>query len=174
MPDQSQSSTFVEPRAGRPRIAPGYGILDAASGSGLLPWRHAVERLSAARNYWVVTAGAQGRPHAAPVWGLWLDDAFFFSTDPASRKGRNLAAQPEVVVHLESGDDVVIIEGRVEEVRDPATRRRFADEYDSKYRFRPDPDDPGTAIYAVRPRVASAWLESDFPGGATRWEFSGR
>src|SRR4051812_9693775 len=96
----------------RPGLVAGNGIDQPAE--GLLPWSFVDERRATAHNYWVVTSSAAGRPHAAPVWGLWLDGRFYFSTDPASRKGRNLAANPALVVHLESGDDAVILEGTAE------------------------------------------------------------
>jgi hypothetical protein len=35
---------MAEPRATRPYM-PGYGLLDATQGTGLLPWSWAVERL---------------------------------------------------------------------------------------------------------------------------------
>jgi hypothetical protein len=102
---------------GRPDI-PGYGI--HPDGEGILPWSFVDKRMSSARNYWVSTTRSDGRPHAAPVWGVWLDGAFYFGTGSASRKARNLAKSPNVVVHLESGDEVVIFEGGAEEVADPA------------------------------------------------------
>src|SRR4051794_25481300 len=92
------------PTPHRPGFAPGYGI-DGSSPEGMLPWSEVVARLEAARNYWICTTRPDGRPHASPVWGLWFEDEFVFSTGTDSRKGRNLAENPEVVVHLESGDD---------------------------------------------------------------------
>lgn len=160
-----------EPEAGRPEMPEGYGIRDAASGSGLMPWDKVSERMESARNYWIGTTRPDGRPHAMPVWGLWLDGTFYFSTDRGARKARNLAANPHIAVHLESGDDVVILEGVADDVSDPALLARFADAYDAKYQFRPDTSDPAQVVYALRPSVAFAWLESDFPGGATRWTF---
>ena len=41
------------------------------------------------------------------------------------RKGRNLAENPNVAVHLESGDDVVILEGVAEVVTDPGLVERL-------------------------------------------------
>src|SRR5215218_6600267 len=61
------------PASSRPRFPDVYGISEDPN--GLLDWTWATERLESARNYWVVTAGSDGRPHAAPVWALWLDDA---------------------------------------------------------------------------------------------------
>ena len=84
---------------------PGYGILDANGGRGLLPWAWAVERLTRARNYWIATTCPDGLPHCVPVWGVWLDDdnAFYFSSGTQSRKARNLAANPNCVVCPEDG-----------------------------------------------------------------------
>lgn len=154
-------------RASRPRFAPGYGIPAELPDPLALPWDQVERWLVESRNYWIVTASPEGRPHAAPVWGLWLDGAVQFSTDAASRKARNLAASPEVVIHLESGDDVCIVEGRVEAVTDHEERVRFCDLYDEKYSFRPDPDDG--LVYAVRPAAVLAWREQDFPTTATRF-----
>jgi hypothetical protein len=106
-----------------------------------------------------------------PVWGVWLEETFLFSTSRQSRKGRNLAAEPHVVVHLESGDEAVILEGIAEEAAAPQLLAQFADAYEAKYQFRPDVNDARNVTFAVRPRVAFAWLERDFPGGATRWHF---
>ena len=109
----------------------GGGGSDARTGAdhrGLRARRRAGRRLGAAvvdgrrsgspagRSYWVTTTRADGRPHAMPVWGLWLDGALWFSSDPDSVKGRNLAARPDAVVHLESGDEVCILDGRVRRV----------------------------------------------------------
>ncbi len=106
-----------------------------------------------------------------PVWGVWVRDTLLFSTSRSSRKGRNLAHQPEIVVHLESGDEAVVLEGIAEEATDPQLLAEFVEAYDTKYKFRPDPSEPGNVTYALHPRVAFAWLEKDFPGGATRWQF---
>jgi Pyridoxamine 5'-phosphate oxidase len=160
----------AEPTPAAPRIPSGYGVPRDASGAELVPWSWAVERLEAARNYWICTTRPTGRPHAAPVWGVWLDDAVWFSTSPRSQKGRNLARQRWVVVHLESGDETVILEGQVEEVLDRDGRIRFADAYEAKYDFRPDPD-KGGAVYVLRPRLAQTWRESDYTRSATRWIF---
>jgi hypothetical protein len=87
---------------------------------------------------------------------------------PESRKGRNLARDPRVVVHLESGDEVVVLEGRVEEI---ALDERLADAYEAKYDYRPSPGHPEGLWYRLRPRVAYAWLEADYPRTATRFAF---
>ncbi len=160
-----------DPRAGRPGMAEGYGV--SSGEEGLLTWDHVRQRMIDSRNYWIGTTRPDGRPHAAPVWGVWLDDSFFFGTDPHSRKARNLRANPEVVVHLESGDDCVILEGVVEEESDPGLRRRVGEAYAAKYGLDAlgGAEDGGPPVYVLRPRVGFAWLESSFPETATRWRF---
>jgi pyridoxine/pyridoxamine 5'-phosphate oxidase len=130
----------------------------------MLPWSWAEERLAAARNYWVVTNDEDGEPSAAPVWGVWVDGAVYFGTNPESQKGRNLARDPRALVHLESGDEVVILHGEAE-VRD--VEDSVLDAYEGKYGYRP----PGKSLFRLRPTRALAWLETDYPKTATRFDF---
>lgn len=149
-------------RVSRPHM-PGYGILPESEGAGLLPYSFVEERMAAARNYWVCSVTPEGRPHAAPVWGLWHAGAFYFGTGDTSRKGRNLAANPAVVVHLESGDEAIILEGRAEPVTDAALLKTLDKAYKAKYKV------PFHSALCVRPQVAFAWREADFPASATRF-----
>jgi hypothetical protein len=160
-----------EPRATRPRFPPGYGIHQGEE--GLLPWNWATERLRESRNYWIASARPNGRPHAMPVWGAWIDDAVVFGTSRDSVKAGNLRASPEVVVHLESGDEAVILEGAVEEVTDLDVLRAYADECERKYDWPLGDEDLRKGLhFALRPRVAYAWLERDYPQTATRFVFT--
>jgi hypothetical protein len=145
----------------------GYGIKGPREGRGLLPWSHVETSLQSARNYWLVTSTDDGIPHAAPLWGLWHDGRFFFSTDPKSRKGLNLASGRPVVVHLESGDEAVILEGRPARVQDGELLKQLDELYLKKYGFHLDVG----ASYHVVPSKALAWSEADFPTSATRWRF---
>jgi PPOX class probable F420-dependent enzyme len=134
----------------------------------MLEWDWAEERLVAARNYWVVTTRADGRPHAAPVWGVWLQDSLFFGTNAESVKGRNIARDPRVVVHLESGDEVVILEGRVTQTAEEPVLTTLKRVYSEKYGF--DVGLPGA--YQLSPDFALAWTESEYPRTATRFDFT--
>jgi hypothetical protein len=149
-------------RRRRPGFEPGYGI--SPEEEGMLDWSWAAERLASSRNYWIVTSGEDG-PAAAPVWGVWSDGALFFGTNPSSRKGRNLERDPRVVVHLESGDEVVILRGRIgrEDLPDAVV-----DAYEAKYDFRPKATENW---FVLRPERAVAWLERDYPTTATRFDF---
>src|SRR4051812_4503193 len=76
-----------------------------------IPWEEIERRLREAFDYWLVTTRPDGRPHAVPIWGVWRAGGFYFYTEAQTQKVKNLTAQPEVVVHLESTRDVVILEG---------------------------------------------------------------
>jgi hypothetical protein len=160
---------MVEPVADRPWM-PGYGLLDPDEGQGLLPWAWAEDRLRDARNYWVSTADEDGRPHAMPVWAVWLDGSVYFSTGRRTRKARNLARRPECVVSPESGAEAVVVEGGAEEITDRDALTRVAGVYAAKYGMGFPPEEP---VYRVRPRVVFGLIEdaNDFAGAATRWRF---
>ena len=157
----------TEPRGSRARI-PGYGITRQPYA---ISWPDIATKIEASRNYWVCSTREDGRPHAMPVWGVWVDGALYFGTGGRSVKGRNLARSPEVVIHLESGDDAVILEGVVARIDDAAELQRYADAYERKYAFRPDPADPDSVTYRIVPRRAHTWEERDDPTTAMRWDF---
>lgn len=148
--------------------APGYGI--RSGDEGMLPWRFVDERMAEARNYWVATTRPDGRPHVTPVWGLWVDGTFYFGGEPRSRKIRNLAHNLNVAVHLESGADVVILEGVAEAISDPdpALSQRVSAASAAKYGMHSGSIE---GSYAVHPRVVLAWSERDVGETATRWTF---
>lgn len=150
----------------RPRMPDSYGVGDPQYGFEPIRWSWVVERMTEARNYWVATTRADGSPHVSPVWGVWHDDAFHFFTDEDSLKARNVLHDPRAVVHLESGDEVVIIEGTLESA---FATSELVSAYESKYGFSLG-EEPG-GLYRLELAKALAWLESDFPKTATRWRF---
>ena len=150
----------------RPRMPAGYGVGDPQYGFEPIEWTWVERRMTEARNYWISTTRADGSPHAAPVWGVWLDDAFHFFTDPDSLKGRTIARDGRTIVHLESGDDVVILEGTMEAC--PLTQE-VDGAYESKYGVSDNSGDDPIEMFRLRWTKALAWLESDFPRTATRW-----
>lgn len=150
----------------RPRMPAGYGVGDPQYGFEPIEWPWVVERVSSARNYWVATNRADGSPHLSPVWGVWQNDAFHFFTDVDSLKARNIRRNPRAVVHLESGDEVVIMEGMLESV---AATLDIVSGYESKYGISLGDEPEG--LYRLNLVKVLAWLESDFPKTATRWRF---
>jgi nitroimidazol reductase NimA-like FMN-containing flavoprotein (pyridoxamine 5'-phosphate oxidase superfamily) len=160
-----------EPKASRPNM-PGYGVLDADSGLGLLPWSWATERLSQARTYWLSTTRPDRRPHAMPIWGVWMNSVFCFSTGEHSRKARNLEALPYCVISATTGEESVVLEGVVWLNDDGEVRRAFAATYGDKYQWNMDTFvDPVRVVYPVVAYGFSA-AANEFTGSATRWTFA--
>jgi nitroimidazol reductase NimA-like FMN-containing flavoprotein (pyridoxamine 5'-phosphate oxidase superfamily) len=156
---------------------PGYGVPDDVA--GVLPWSWAEERLVGTRNYWLVTASAGGRPHALPVWGVWRTGAgaaFALSCSAASRKARNMAANPHVVVTVDDTVECVSVEGRASPVVDAAERAALVESYVTKYA---EPDGRAAladfigenTLWLVRPERAFGVIErpDEFSERATKW-----
>ncbi len=153
------------PKASRPHV-PGYGIPESLD--GILPWSWVESRMRSPKNYWVATVRPDGRPHSVPVWGVWVEGILYFGGGPDTVWSRNLAASPQVVVHLESGDEVVIFEGTVDRINDPDHPKvsQLDDAYEKKYNMR-----HGTPFWILQPRVVFAW--SKYPDDTTRFKFDG-
>jgi hypothetical protein len=155
------------PRASRP-FMPGYGIVGPEEGRGLLPWSWAEERLRASYRYWVISTGGRPTAHAMPVWGVWHDDAFWFSTAGRSRKARNLYAAPQCTVHTET-DDPVVLDGVAEPIAGPEldeVLRRYNDKYPM-----PPPDLDENPVFRVAPGSVFGLEEAHFTSSPTRWDF---
>jgi hypothetical protein len=163
-----KAPSLSQPHADRP-FAPGYGIVGAKAGKGLLPWTWVAKKMNACRTFWLATIHAGGqRPHVMPVWGVWLDDAFFFSTGRKSRKGQNLAANPACTITNDDGEEAVIVEGVAAEVRATTDLDRIAKAYQKKYKM--DPRVMGEPIFKVAPNRIFGFVEKTFPQSATRWK----
>jgi nitroimidazol reductase NimA-like FMN-containing flavoprotein (pyridoxamine 5'-phosphate oxidase superfamily) len=157
------------PRASR-MTTPGYGFENGKSPPGkTFPWSRVDRLLKSARNYWICTTGPKGRPHSAPVWGLWLDGVFYFSTGDESRKGRNISRNAELTIHPELENEAVILEGRAEKISSPAKLKPVWKAYKTKYKWEVE----GYPFYSLRPRVIYSFKE-DLAETATRWTFGGR
>jgi hypothetical protein len=168
-PERKQTPDPPGCTAGLPHLPSDYGLKPRKH---YLPFTHAQTRLAQSRNYWICTTRPDGRPHSIPVWGFWIDGALYFGTGRSSRKARNLAHNPAISIHLDSGDDVVILEGTAVEVdlTNQLQLKKLDAASRAKYKM-PMPIAPENVLYSVRPRVVLAWTEKDFPNNATRWQF---
>jgi hypothetical protein len=150
---------------------PGYGILPAAEGTGLLPWSWAVERLTRSHDYWVTTTWPDGRPHLTPVWGAWIDGAVWFSCSNGSRKTKNLERDARCSIATDNAYQPVIVEAVAERAGDQVAAEAFTAAVNAKYET-----DYGAgffaenALWVARPRAVFALDEDDFTGSPTRWE----
>lgn len=133
-----------------------------------LSWPEVAARLAAARNYWLCTTTSSGAPHAAPVWGVVTGQALYLYSERRTVKARNLAADPRVVVHLESGEDVVIVRGTAKDLGTPAQVPHVVAALSAKYtgeddrQYLPGADPDFDVIYAISPQSAMMWRLADY------------
>ena len=138
-------------------------------------WADVAARLSPSRNYWLATVGTGGAPHVAPVWGVVVDEQLYVYSDRSTVKVRNLASDPRVAVHLESGDDVVIVHGELVARGHPkdaaavvaALARMYDEPADADYL--PPADPAADVLYVLRPTRALMWRLADFESSQLRW-----
>ncbi len=165
---------MLEPGSSRP-FMPGYGILPAGEGTGLLRWEWAAERLASSHDYWLSTVRPDSRPHAMPVWAVWMEDSVWFSSGGMSRKARNLAANPWAVITTDDPLEPVVVEGRallVSPTHEHSAIDRFAkalnSKYDTEYSLEFFLEN---ACFRIAPACAYGLAESDFIGSPTKWTF---
>lgn len=141
----------------------------------VLTWSEVAARLAAARSYWLCTTMPSGAPHAAPVWGAVVNLTLYLYSERRTVKARNLAADPRVVVHLESAEDVLIMRGIAEDLGAPAQvpgvvaalAAKYTGEEDRPYL--PDADPGFDIVYAIKPHSAMMWQLIDYEGSQRRW-----
>jgi general stress protein 26 len=153
---------------------PGYGIVGPTEGTGLLSWEWANGRLADSHDYWLATVWPDRRPHVTPVWGVWRDNALWFSCSRQSRKARNLVTNPAAVATTDNPIDPVIVEGHAAMVDDPDSISVFADWADAKYETNYGPEfygDPANACFRIEVLAAFGLSGADFTGSPTRWVF---
>jgi hypothetical protein len=153
----------------------GYGL--PTNTEGMLAWADVEARLVAATSYWLATVRPDGRPHVVPRWGVWVDGQFWYDGAPTTVHVRNLQANPACSLHLESGTEVVIVEGTSRAARAPARTlgaqisAAFSKYHDQGYS--PEADawagDDGGGLRVLTPQRAMAWFS--FPTDATRFHF---
>ena len=149
---------------------PGMGTPESLEGT--LEWSDVVAKLVAAKNYWIITASSTGVPHAVPMWAAFVNETIFVSMG-GRRANRNVASNPHITIHLESGSDVVILEGKFDAGAsiDPETFNLIDTQFHEKYDWKPS-NEPGyssneNGLKTVRLTRVIAW--TSFPADATRW-----
>ena len=148
-----------QPLVSRPHFPKGY----VESPKAFVPWSHVEQRLADAYNYWLCTVRPNGRPHSVPKWAVWVNGRIYFDGSPETRHARNITGNPFVSLHLESGDDVVIVEGIAQPMSKPSTAlaAQVAQAYTAKYAdkgYSPEPtqwDNGG--LFEIVPRTVLAW-----------------
>lgn len=150
-----------QPQGTRPHFPEGY----LENPKGMVTWSQVEQRLTAAKNYWICSVRPNNKPHAIPVWAVWVDGCIYFDGSPETRHARNIARNPNVVVHLESGDDVLIVEGAVQMLQAVGSElgNKVAPAYSAKYAdegYSPKPDQwENGGLYQIRPQTVLAWTK---------------
>jgi len=154
-------------------------------GAAPLPWSRALKQLEAgtAGSYWLSTTKPDGRPHVAAVGALWVDGKIYFTSSTRTRKGRNLAANPDCVFSVSLTGIDLVVEGTAIRITDRPTLLRLANRYadqgwpasvsgealTAEYSA-PSAGPPPWNLYVVRPITAFGVATAE-PSGATRWRF---
>jgi Pyridoxamine 5'-phosphate oxidase len=138
-------------------------------------WEVIAARLAPERSYWLCTVALDGAPHVTPVWGVVVRVVWHFYSERSTVKARNLAADPRVALHLESGEDVLIVRGRVEDLGQPSSRPEVVAAFEAKYtrpadlRYLPLADPAYDVVYALHPESAALWRLDDYERSQQRW-----
>lgn len=146
-------------------------LFGRTSGSNLLDWSWVENQLTNAGTYWV-NARSESYPHPRPVWGIWFRDSLVLSIG-SPKLIRCIEANPDITVHLESGTDVVVVEGnaRVSHLADA----QIIDAYNAKYEWQYTYDEYGP-LTQVNPKTVLSWRSTGWAGRngiqeTGRWRF---
>ncbi|MGD9891308.1 MAG: pyridoxamine 5'-phosphate oxidase family protein [Dehalococcoidia bacterium] len=158
-------------------------------GNATLPWSRARDALAndtptADVPFFLGTTRPDGRPHAAGFGGLWMDGDLYFTSSPAARKARNLAANPACTIAARLTGIDLVLEGTAARVTDPATlaaaARRFreggwpaevaGDAFTAPFSA-PSAGPPPWHLYRFTLDTAFGVATAE-PHGATRWRFA--
>ena len=157
----------------RPKFPPGYVDNPISEVS----WDHVARQLTEARNYWLCSVRPDGRPHCVPRWAVFVDGKIYYDGSPETRHARNIAENPHVSLHLESGTEAVILDGKSEPAGVPSAdlAQRLSEAYKVKYAehgYAPEPNqwDEG-GLYVFIPRQCLAWTV--FFENPTKFVFDG-
>ena len=161
------------PKISRPRLPKGY----ADNPVSYVDWEWVAAQMTESENYWLSSVRPDGRPHVVPRWGAFIDNKLFYDGSPETRHARNIIENPHVTLHLESGNQVVIMAGTSKPADKPSPEfaKRLAEAISGKYAvqgYSPEPtqwDEGG--LYVFTPRQCIAWTV--FYENPTKFVFEG-
>jgi hypothetical protein len=161
----------------RPKFPKGYVDKPVS----YLTWDWVAARLTESVHYWMCsvrppTPGAPGgRPHVVPRWAVFVDGKIYYDGSPETRHSRNIELNPFISVHLESGAEAIMLEGRAEPAEKPSPDlgKKLSQAYKKKYAmlgYTPEPNswDQG-GLFVFTPRQCIAW--SKFNEDPTKFIF---
>jgi hypothetical protein len=137
-----------------------------------LAWETVRAELEEAPAYWVSSVRPDGRPHAVPVDGIWLDDVLYYGGAEETVHVRSARANPSIVMHIGDGSKAIIVEGEAGAANpSEVLAKRLAKASKDKYGYSPGPEGYANAL-ALSPSRVLAWMA--FPKDATRFLFGRR
>ena len=116
-----------------------------------LAWEAVEGPLAEAGLYWVDIGGGDA-PHPRAVWGIWHHSVLHLTIGSPTLRRLAVPGAP-VAVHLESGLDVVIVNGQIGA---PGTGPDLLEAYDRKYDWVYDIEQYGP-MTSVIPSTIIAW-----------------
>jgi Pyridoxamine 5'-phosphate oxidase len=172
---------------GRPGVIAEVIATGGAVGAAPIDWDQAGRLFAAERSYWVATTGDDGRPHLRPMLAVWVDERIYSTTNPAARKGRDLASRPSAALAARAPAMDIVIEGPIAWIQDRQQLRRIGQAYQDKYEWpvtvtddnaftapygAPTAGGPPYRVYELTPAVAYAFGTGDnLAERSTRFRF---
>ena len=117
-----------------------------------------LHRLETDRNVWIATADHQSaRPHLIPLSLAWDGVRVVVSTPSDSVTVRNLIGSDLAKLALDSADDVVLIDAKVEVVSLAATSLEILDGFVRRVGWDPRRESAEMSMILLTPWVVRAW-----------------
>ena len=150
---------MVTPKISRPKFPKGYADKPAS----YVSWEWVASQLTESKHYWLCSVRPNGRPHVVPRWCVYLDGKIYYDGSPETRHAQNIVENPNVSLHLESGEKAIILEGKSQPAGKPEAEfaNRLAEAYRGKYAengYIPEPNqwDEG-GLYVFTPHQCITW-----------------
>jgi len=156
-------------------------------GDAELPWSRAETALSTPASpeitHFLGTCRPDGTPHAAGIGAQWMAGHFYFTSNPTTRKARDLAVNPRCTISARLDGIDLVLEGTAARVTDSETLERVAAAYrDGGWPAQvegdaltapfsaPSAGPPPWEVYRFTPHTVVGVATRE-PYGATRWTF---
>jgi hypothetical protein len=156
-------------------------------GNAALEWSRARDALAGEPTpeitHFLGTSKPDGTPHSAGVGAQWLDGDLYFTSSPAARKARDLAANPRCTISARLPGIDLVLDGSATRVTDAETLERVAAGYRAGGWPAQVEGDALTAPFSAPSAGPPPWQVYRFPfhtvvgvataepHGATRWRF---
>jgi hypothetical protein len=156
-------------------------------GNAALEWSRARDALAAEPGpdvtHFLGTCRPDGTPHAAGIGAQWRDGHLYFTTSPAARKARDLAANPACTISVRLPGIDLVLDGAAARVTDSETLEQVAAGYRAGGWPAEVDGDAFTAPFSAPSAGPPPWHVYRFtfhtvigvataePNGATRWRF---